>query len=166
MRHTIFLIPFTEKHVERTFQWVSKPELQHVFLIRGNVTWEGHRNYFGKVLSDPSQKVYAIFADGRHVGNCGFKNMSFSKAEAEIWIYIGEPSERSKGIGRLATELLMKDGLETLGLRSLYLHVADFNLAARKMYKKLGFIEVPLSEEAKEWQNRGCRVIRMELKKT
>ncbi|MBI4685903.1 MAG: GNAT family N-acetyltransferase [Nitrospirae bacterium] len=163
---TCKIIPFNVEHIQQTFLWVQDLELRRLFLMRGEVTWEGHQNYFRKVLSNPSQKVYAIFADGRHVGNCGFKNMSTSKVEAEIWIYIGEPLERRHGVGRFATQLLIKEGFETLGLKSLYLHVADFNSAARKMYKNLGFIEVPLSGEAKDWQNRGCRIIRMELKKT
>jgi len=156
------LIPFDERHIQKTFVWVSDPEIRRLFLMRGEVTWEGHRQYWSRILSDSRQKVFAILDEGGvHVGNCGFKNISPS--EGELWIYFGEPGVRGKGLGTKATRLLIQEGFSHLDLSMIYLHVADFNTAARAMYKKIGFSEVPLKAGIDDWADRGCRIIRMEL---
>ena len=161
----VVLAPFTNDRVVLTFEWVKDPDLQHLFLMRGEPTWEVHNEYFERVLQDPAQRVYAVLAGDEHVGNCGLKNLSPLKTEGELWIYIGEPSMREKGIGKHATELLLHEGFEVLGLKMIYAHVADFNTAARRLYKNFGFQEVSLTDDSNEWANRQCKIIRMELKK-
>ena len=161
----VSLEPYIQKHVLKTFKWVLNPELRKLFLMRGEPTWEVHNKYFERVLQDHSQRVYAILAGDEHVGNCGLKNLLSLRKVGELWIYIGEPSIRGKGIGKRATELLLHEGFEVLGLKMIYTHVADFNTAARRLYKKLGFHEVPLINDSNEWANRQCKIIRMELKK-
>lgn len=162
----VTLNPFGKEHIEQTFAWVSNPVLRKLFLMRGEVTWEGHFAYFERVLTDPAQRVYAVIADGRHAGNCGFKNLATNKGEGELWIYLGDPATRGRGIGLVATRLLVEEGFDNLGLGLIYLHVADFNMAARQVYRKLGFIEVPLKETGDGWGDRGCEIIRMELRKS
>ena len=162
---SISLIKFSEDHIKQTYEWVKSPEFKYLFLLRGEVTYEGNHQYFEKVLSDHSQIVYAIYYKGKHVGNCGFKNISLKKKEAEIWIYIGDSSLRGKGIGLQATRTLLSEAFEKLGLKTIYLHVADYNAAAINMYKKLGFSDVSTKASEGEWSDRGCKIVRMELKK-
>ena len=162
----VCLVPFKWEHVNRTFEWVKEPDFQRLFMIRSEITWKGHQKYFRDILADFNQRVYAILHNGRHIGNCGLKNISLSKKEGELWIYIGDTPVRGMGIGNKTTELLLCEGFGRLGLEMIYIHVADFNAIAYRLYKKLGFVEVPLAQRsAKEWANRGCNVIRMELKK-
>lgn len=163
MQNDISIVPFTPDHIGRTFLWVQDPELRRLFLMRGDVTWEGHQTYFSRVLADPTQRVYAIMAGEQHVGNCGLKNLGNNKGE--LWIYIGESSMVEKGIGGKAATLLADEGFNVLGLNKIIVHAADFNAPAIALYKKLGFQEVQLEGSADEWSARGCRVIRMELKK-
>jgi RimJ/RimL family protein N-acetyltransferase len=102
-------------------------------------------------------------ADGSHIGNCGFKNISVEKNSGELWIYIGKPSNRGKGIGLKATRALVEEGFLNLGLKQVVVHVADFNKAALNLYKKLGFVETPMTGDGSQWQARGLQIIRMEL---
>lgn len=163
MTAQITLIPFTTEHVRQTYIWIQDEELRKLFLMRGELTWEKHVAYFNNVLADPSQRVYAIIADRYHVGNCGFKNILSSKQTGELWIYIGEPSLRGQGAGKRSTELMLKKGFDTISLKTIYVHVADFNRRALSLYRNLGFIEVPLQHDADEWKGRDCTIIRMEL---
>jgi RimJ/RimL family protein N-acetyltransferase len=165
LSNEISLVPFTWNHVRQTFHWVSDPELRRVFLMRGEPTWEDHLAYFERVFADAMQRVYAILAADRHIGNCGFKNLARQARTGELWIYIGEPSSREKKIGRSACELLLTEGFEVLGLETIYLHVAGFNTAARRLYEYLGFVVVPLSSETTEWVDRECQIVRMEVKR-
>jgi RimJ/RimL family protein N-acetyltransferase len=134
-----------------------------MFLMRNGVTRKGHIAYFRKAFRDPSQRLYAILSNGVHIGNCGFKNISPDGRKGELWIYIGDPSMRGKGAGREATRLLIQEGFERIGLKTICLHVADFNLAAQRMYLRFGFVEAPAEGGSSEWTDRDCRVIRMEL---
>jgi len=162
----VSLVPFTKDHIALTFKWVRDPEFRRKFLMRGEPTWEEHQAHFERVLTDPAQYIYAVLTGSVHVGNCGLKNIYLSRKEGELWIYIGDISMRGNGIGKYATTLLLREGFGVLGLEMIYLHVAEFNTVARRLYKQLGFIEVPLLGDADEWANRESKVLRMELRKT
>jgi RimJ/RimL family protein N-acetyltransferase len=114
---TVVLKPFSWEHVKKTYCWVSDPLLRTQFLLRGELSWEGHKTYFRKVLNDPSQLVFAVLTNGQHVGNCGFKNITTYQEEGELWIYLGETETRGKGIGLRATRLLIDEGFYTWDLR-------------------------------------------------
>lgn len=161
MANGVELKLFSSDHVEQTFSWVSNPALQRDFMIRGEVTWDGHQAYFARVLADPNQRVYAICIDGRHVGNCGFKDIDRDAGVAELWIYIGDPSTRGCGIGAMAIRSLVDEGRATLSLHRILVHVAESNEPARKLYAQAGFVVA--GEGGPEWQERGIRILRMAL---
>lgn len=159
----VSLVPFTTHHIDKTFIWVSDPDFQHFFLMRGRPTREGHKAYFGRVLKDSSQNVFAIMYGDKHCGNCGFKNIVRGK-ESELWIYIGDTCLRGKNVGYKALKILIQKGFEALNLKLVYVHFGDFNVAARQLYDRMGFRQVPLKEGIDEqWLGRQCEIIRMEL---
>ncbi|MGD0233713.1 MAG: GNAT family N-acetyltransferase [Syntrophorhabdales bacterium] len=161
------LQPFGDEHVARTFEWVSDPWLQKNFLMRRRPTWEMHQAYFHRILSDPSQNIYAILNNGVHVGNCGIKNICAASRSAELWIYIGANEHRGKHVGTQATQLLCREAFDVRGLTSLCVHVADFNEVAQKMYEKLGFVTPSLNgSPTPEWQGRSCGIRYMELRRS
>ena len=158
---------FGEQHVAQTFQWISDPWLQKNFLMRGQPTWESHQAYFERVLSDPSQSLYAILNNGIHVGNCGIKNLCAADRSAEIWIYIGAGEHRGKHIGSRATCMLCRQAFIVHGLASVCVHVAEFNEVALKMYERLGFLASSLGRPpTSEWEGRCCAVRCLELRKS
>lgn len=161
----ISLKEFSEEHITQTFIWVKEPEFQKLFLMRGEINWDGHLAYFKKCLNDSLQCIYAIYLNSLHVGNCGLKNLDISKKTGELWIYVGDSQFRSQGIGQKATRMLIEFAFNNLKLDSIYLHVADFNLPACRVYEKLGFIQVQMDSDADEWQDRGINIIRMEKRK-
>lgn len=162
-KNNITLVPFAKEHIDLTFEWVKNHEFQRLFLMRNEPTWEHHYEHFEQVLKDSTQHIYAILANNKHVGNCGLKNLS--KNKGELWIYIGDSLMRGKGIGKCATKLLLHKGFEVLKLKTIYVHFADFNIQARRLYEKLCFKEITMIDDSNEWSDRGCRIIYMELVK-
>ncbi len=151
---------FTPKNIVQTFDWVRNKELQRLFTMREEPTWEKHKKYFRKILSDPTQKVYAIYYKGKHIGNCGLKNIE--KNQAEMWIYIGDKLNRGKGYGIRACKKLLSL-VSKMGLSCIYLHVLSSNAHAISLYEKLGFHQVEMdAKDANEWKNRGLEVLKME----
>lgn len=159
----IELKKFTNDNIELTFDWIQDAELRRLFLMNGEPIWENHVKYFNSILNDYTQNVFAIFVDNNHIGNCGFKNIK--ESEAELWIYIGENAYKSKGLGKIACLKLIKEGIEKFNFDRIYLHLADFNVIAKNMYKSLGFIEIDLDDESKKiWGEKGIDIIKMEYK--
>jgi RimJ/RimL family protein N-acetyltransferase len=163
--NNVILLDFSNVHLSKTFAWISNPELQRDFLIRSQPTWETHCEYFSHLLSDKTQRVYAILKNGIHVGNCGLKNIFTKNKEAEYWIYIGDSAIRNQGIGERATIKICQIVFEQMEFERLYVHVASFNKAAIALYKKMNFIEAPIEKHEDVWRNRDCLIIHMELKK-
>ncbi len=159
---SITLLPFTAHHVGRTFQWVQNPELRRSFLMTGEPNRDSHKAYFSKVLNDDRQIWYALVFQGKHIGNCGLKNLDPVRKECELWIYIGEQGLQGKGIGKKATALLLERAKQR-GFQRIYLHVADFNSIAIKMYSNLGFFRSTEQRDLSAWKTKGIRVIKMEL---
>jgi len=157
----IALKRFAPDNIILTFNWVQDKELRRLFTMRGEPTWETHTAYFEKLLKDETQIIFAIYKGDRHIGNCGLKNI---KGETgELWIYIGDKSERGKGHGKKASQKLVEVAFNKLRLRRLYLHVLADNLPAISMYKSLGFKEVAFDEESEAvWKERDLDIIKME----
>jgi RimJ/RimL family protein N-acetyltransferase len=156
------LVPFESKHVSATYEWVQDTQLRNDFLLRREISHEGHIRYFDRLLTDTTQKICAIIFEECHVGNCGFKSIDYTNNCGELWIYIGKYSHRGKGIGKNATRQLLENGFNQLSFERIYLHVAESNERALAMYKKIGFITAPCNG-CIGWADRDTPVVHMEL---
>lgn len=163
MNNQIILKKFELGNIESTFFWVSQEDFRKTFLLRGEITKEGNFNYFSKNLNDKSQIIFAIYADEKHVGNCGLKNIDEKNKEAELWIYIGDVNCRGKGWGKMALLSLLNFGFFEQGFLKISLHVASSNIAAINLYTKYGFVELDEKNIDKQWEERGFEIKKMEL---
>ncbi|KAB7645607.1 GNAT family N-acetyltransferase [Polymorphobacter fuscus] len=92
----------------------------------------------GTMVLDGSFARQAVDADGTAVG------FTLSRAvsdEVELLLIAVDPRLRGRGIGRLLVEQVEKDG-HSRGATDMYLEVRENNLAARHLYKALGFADV------------------------
>lgn len=69
------------------------------------------------------------------IGYAGFRSVL---DEAHITTLAVHPKSRGKGIGYSLVEKLMNDAKQK-GIKKLFLEVRQSNVAAQKLYKKLGF---------------------------
>jgi len=159
----IIIKEFEKDNIDKTFLWVSREDFKSTFLIRGKVTQEGNLNYFTMILSDNSQRVFAIYAGNRHIGNCGLKNINRNNQDAELWIYIGDENSRGKGWGKQALRALLNYGFDQEGFIKITLHVVATNAIAIKMYKEVGFVELDKKIIEETWADRENSVKKMEL---
>ena len=137
----VTLKDFSSIELDSTFDWFKDAELKKYFLFRRELTKESHLNWFNSYKDDSTQKIFAIYHDNYHCGNCGLKNIDNINLKAELWIYLGDKEQRGKGISKAATKKLLAYCFEEISLHKVYLHVAAFNTIAIKLYEKLGFIE-------------------------
>lgn len=162
---SVTLHKFTPKHVEQTFLWLCDPELRRLFLVASAPTRETNGTYWERNLADSSQKIFAIIDDGVHVGNCGFKNINREEGSGELWMYLGDRKQRGRGRGTAACRQLLDIGRDSLGLRSVYLHVAELNRPAVALYEKCGFTVNQSVPPAEIWAKHSITVLRMDRRR-
>lgn len=74
---------------------------------------------------------------GEILGYCGFL---FVLDEAEIPNVCVKASARKRGVGKQMMTVLTEEAKE-IGIATLFLEVRESNVAARTLYKSLGFVE-------------------------
>ena len=82
--------------------------------------------------------------------SCGFRTL------------IG-PDGRGKGLGTEATRMIIRHGLQTLGLHRISLEVYDFNPRARHVYDKVGFTHEGTGRDALRFEDRWIDVHYMSI---
>lgn len=143
----ISLRPITPDELEQTRTWANDPELRRLILRVGDVTPEDQRRWHERLQTDASRRVFAVFEQGRHVGNTGFYYIDPAHKRAEFWILLGGEGSRGRGLGAAVLGLMLRHGFEDLGLHKIFLHVGEGNLAARRMYERFGFRQDSLLRE-------------------
>lgn len=74
-----------------------------------------------------------------YIGNVNLTDIHPINASAEFSIWIGNKNHRRKGIGSLATQMMLEHGFKNLNLHRIYLSVLANNQPALQLYQKLGF---------------------------
>jgi len=146
MAPMISLRAMTEEEFQ-AFLAQSVPEYASEKVKAGNWTPEeamersrkDHATLLPEGLTSPNQHLYTIELGSRPVGRL-WLSVDPQTAGGAGFIYdlfVAEPFRR-QGIAAEAMHLLEREAL-SLGVRSLALHVFGYNLAARALYRKLGY---------------------------
>lgn len=77
--------------------------------------------------------------DATLLGYVQLRGIDWIAKTAEVGIVIGSSADRGTGVGSAALARLLDYATDVLGLRRLWLRVAEFNVAALKLYEKAGF---------------------------
>ncbi|MBT3219255.1 MAG: GNAT family N-acetyltransferase [Proteobacteria bacterium] len=117
-------------------QWLSDKSGRHFLLSRST----GKSINVDELLDDPKNIVGIIATtDGLPIGSVAFLQHDPLQHKAELRKIVGNPTMRGKGIGKEATCLWVGHGLQTLGLKKIYLYTLASNLHNIKLNQRLGF---------------------------
>jgi RimJ/RimL family protein N-acetyltransferase len=95
--------------------------------------------YDGHLASGEVRFTIYERATWRPVGTTALHGIDHRNRTAVFGIMIGEIGSRGKGYGTEATRLMLDYAFTALGLHSVMLTVAEYNLAGRRAYEKAGF---------------------------
>lgn len=137
----VILRPLDREDLERSRQWVTDSDTARGLLRTLPVTQPEQERWFERISTDSTRMVWAIQADGEHVGNTGLYYIDLLHRRAEAWFLIGSPERRGQGLGKEAAELLLQYAFQGLGLNKVYLHVGKDNIPAIRLYQGLGFVQ-------------------------
>jgi RimJ/RimL family protein N-acetyltransferase len=123
------------------------------------------RGYFLSIVLPASAAgtAWAIHdrASGRLIGTTAVTQVDFQRSSCLFRIVIGEKSAWGRGYGTEATQLVVAEVFESLGLQKVKLEVFLHNVRAQRSYEKVGFVE---TGRTVEWAGRQrLDVIAMEL---
>lgn len=82
-----------------------------------------------------------IEIDGESVGRIGLNRFHARDRRCGLYVYIGEPSARGRGVALDAVMALIGYAFDSLNVRLVDLWALSDNLSALHVYKKAGFVE-------------------------
>lgn len=158
----ILLKKFSRKHLNISREWMNNKELCCLFNRRYKyLSRVAQMIWYKKLLMDKTQVTFGIEVNKVYVGNIGLKNIDRQNKKAEYYIFIGDKSYRGKGVGENSTQQLLKYVRKNLHLHKIYLCVDKDNIAARRLYKKVGFIEEGVLKDELILENKFITMVRM-----
>jgi RimJ/RimL family protein N-acetyltransferase len=85
---------------------------------------------------------------GELIGLCGLIAPSREHRHAELAVMIGEPAYRGRGYGTDATRTLCRFAFDRMNLVRVSLSVFPGNVAGRRAYERVGFVEEGVRRQA------------------
>lgn len=138
MLEQVSLRKFTYNDILLKVRWINNPDNNRFLHYDLPLTVEGTKRWYEN--KDNNSRIdCTIEYDGIPVGVIGLLQIDKINQKAEYYITVGESSLKRKGVATKATQLILKYGFETLGLRKIYLNVDEKNVAACALYEKIGF---------------------------
>lgn len=125
---------------------------------------ESLRSIYEQWSTSDDRLVLAVIEQktGAMVGEVVLNDLQEENCSCGFRTLIG-PEGRGKGLGTEATRMIIRYGLETLGLHRISLEVYDFNPRARRVYEKVGFTHQGTGRDALKFDDRWIDVHYMSI---
>lgn len=95
--------------------------------------------YFDKIKKSKRDLLFAIYFNGKHIGNVGLHKINFKLKTAQFGIIIGNSKFHNKGIGKTVWYEIIKFAFDYLDMRKIFTMIVTKNIPSIKIAKKLGF---------------------------
>ncbi|MCU0481402.1 MAG: GNAT family N-acetyltransferase [Anaerolineae bacterium] len=146
------LAPISKDDMPIYHKWFSNTEFLRLLMpdVAMPKTTENELEWYEEASKSKDEYVFGIRAldDDRLLGNCSIFSISQNSRNAEVGIYIGEPSEWGNGFGSDAMNVLVRFGFMDVNLHRIELHVFGYNARAIRSYEKVGFVREAVLREA------------------
>lgn len=156
------LRPIIAHDADCIVRWRNRPDVHEQLFATSPPTREQHDAWLARQAVRGDRVDFLIELGGRPVGTIALSDIDLGRGTADYGVLIGEPDVRGQHAASRASRLLLFYGFRTLRLQKITLALFADNVAARKLYDKLGFIVVS-DDESVEKSGRSRRVTRMML---
>lgn len=134
--------PIGVKHCTESYlNWLNDPEVYRWLETRGSQTMQMLEEYIRQQVRNKTY-MWAIRVkdSNNHIGNIKMDPINSMHSLGEFGILMGDKSEWGKGYAKEASNEIMEYFFKKQQpLRKITLGVVEENIAAVKLYKKLGF---------------------------
>jgi len=141
MTMNVYIRPLEVADAATSYLWRNNPLVwEHTGTKPDReITLDMENKWIRVAVKNKNEKRFAICVSStnEYIGNVQLTNIELSRAEFHI--FIGEPQFWGKGIGRIATDLLLTYAFEELSLKEVCLFVKIANEQAIALYRNCGF---------------------------
>ena len=117
-------------------RWIKDEEGRYFLLSRLNAKFISYE----QLCNRDRNLLGLITVDDEHpVGLMAYLDFDREQRKAELRKLIGEPEFRGRGLAKEATRLWIEYGLNTLGLKKIYLNTLNTNIRNIRLNEELGF---------------------------
>ena len=140
IKEHIVLRKATMEDAELLYQWKNDKTTIENSITKCGVTMEEHLKWLKNVIENPNRQLFILDVDRRSVGQLRL-DMEIISVGVSAEISYGLGAEfRGKGLGKVLLE--QADTLATMfRLAELKAEVLPHNIASRKLFKSLGYVE-------------------------
>ncbi len=146
--------------------WLNDPEVAwNIFgrheprSIADEAAWLEHE----RSLPDAHLFLISLRDDARPIGLTSLTEIGTPPGTATFRILLGEAGDRGRGLGEEVSRLMLGHAFDDLGMERVALDVFEYNLAARRLYTRLGFQETGRRRDRIHRDGRTWDVILMAL---
>lgn len=130
---------FERTDISKKVDWINNPENNQYLHYDIPISVAGTEKWFDSHINDTNRFDAVMEADGVPVGTIGLLNIDRNNSKAEYYVAIGDTAYKGKGVAKEASHLILQYGFEELGLNRIYLFTEIDNIAAQKLFEKVGF---------------------------
>ena len=130
---------FERADIPKKVEWINNPENNQFLHYDLPLSIEKTERWFDSHVGETGRYDTVIEVDQVPVGLIGLLSIDQKNSKAEYYVTVGETAYKGKGVAAKASYLILKYGFEELGLNRIYLFAETENLAAARLYEKVGF---------------------------
>jgi predicted alpha/beta superfamily hydrolase/RimJ/RimL family protein N-acetyltransferase len=146
--------------------WVNDPDVAWNIFGRHEARSEAEESaWLDRERARPDNRFFLVYRrdEDRPIGVCSLTDIGTPAATATFRILIGAAGDRGHGLGEEVSRLLIAYAFADLGLKRVTLDVFEYNVAAQRLYARLGFRETGRRRDRIHRDGRTWDVIKMAL---
>ncbi len=121
------------------YDWISSPYLRNMIGTRGTPDLNSHEVWFNKKLNDLENIIKIIEFNSSPIGLIGTNSIDSLNFNAEIYLYVGNDSQKRKGVGQLALTEFIKILVRERQIHKVFARIFSFNQPSINFFNKCGF---------------------------
>jgi len=137
----VSLRELAEEDAPLVVRWRSDPAVASELFSERPPSLREHLAWFRALGPDRREFMMVTHPENMPIGTVGLSRIDRRHGHAEFGILVGEPAFRGKGYAMEAAALLLDMAFGPLGLHRVYLHVFPENVAAIRLYERVGFVK-------------------------
>lgn len=132
---------FSKQDISNKINWINNSDNNKYLHYELPLQFDKTVEWYDRIKNLDTRYDAVIEFDKVPVGLIGLLNIDKKNKKAEYYICMGDGNFKGKGIATIASEQLLNYAFNTLNLNKVYLYTEKYNIAAQRLFEKLGFIK-------------------------